>query len=478
MQIINRYGAMEPFDINRIHNAVDKAFLDVTGGHCSPRLKEIYTEYFHNNFEEEHVFAIEEIQNIVEEILMREGYYDVARSYILYREKHREERILKERVEYMEEYINGNSNAATSSETDPNANVSVKNIANLNGELWKTQNRKMQRYLMRKKLKKMYPQYEQQYIRDLESHILYVHDEASYPSPMVYCSAYSTYPFMEQGSGNMDGLSTSAPKNLHSFCGQFGNLIFLFSSQIKGAVAVAELWNDLDYYCAKDWGEDYHEHMDDVIVLKPKMTMRQMLHQYFQQIVYTVNQPAGNRCYQSPFTNVSYYDSGYWKALFEDFYFPDGTKPVWERVSFLQKEFMTWFNKERTKTLLTFPVETMALLSDGKDIIDKEYKDFTAKMYAEGHSFFTYVSDNPNGLASCCRLRNEIQENVFSFTNGLTGVQTGSCNVITLNLNRIIQDWARANEFSREYLREHFFEHADSYVAYLEAILELSLIHI
>lgn len=126
--------------------------------------------------------------------------------------------------------------------------------------------------------------------------------------------------------------------------------------------------------------------------------------------------------------------------MFEDFVFPDGTKPSWDRVSYLQKKFMNWFNEEREVTLLTFPVETMALLTDKSDIIDKEYKQITSDMYAKGHSFFTYLSDNPGSIASCCRLKNEIDENEFSFTNGLTGVQTGSCNVITLNLNRIIQD--------------------------------------
>lgn len=141
-------------------------------------------------------------------------------------------------------------------------------------------------------------------------------------------------------------------------------------------------------------------------------------------------------------TNISYYDENYWHALFDEFYFPDGTQPKWERVNWLQHDFMEWFNKERTKTLLTFPVESVALLSEDGDIKDKEWKNFVAEMYSKGHSFFTYISDNPNALASCCRLRNEIAENVFSFTNGLTGVQTGSANVITLNLNRIVQDWS------------------------------------
>lgn len=81
------------------------------------------------------------------------------------------------------------------------------------------------------------------------------------------------------------------------------------------------------------------------------------------------------------------------------------------------------------------------------DIIDKDYKDFTAEMYAEGHSFFTYISDSADSLASCCRLRNELAENTFNPTSGLTGVMTGSCNVITLNINRIVQDW-----FKGEYI--------------------------
>lgn len=135
---------------------------------------------------------------------------------------------------------------------------------------------------------------------------------------------------------------------------------------------------------------------------------------------------------------------------------------------------MQWFNEERTKTLLTFPVETVALLSENGDIKDKEWKNFTAEMYSKGHSFFTYISDNPNALASCCRLRNEIAENVFSFTNGLTGVQTGSANVITLNLNRIIQDWSNkmkklnSGDWTQKKARESW---ADLY-EYLIDILE------
>ena len=879
MQVITRDDRIVDFNIERIYNAIDKAFRDVERTTIPEDLKEKVEDWFFTNYDIDHVFTIEEIQDIVEDILMREQYYAVAKGYIIYRNEHAENRVLRERIEYMDEYGRTNANAATASETDANANVAVKNVANLNGEVWKSQNRKIQRLRMRKKLKELYPDLEQQYEKDLAHHIIYAHDESSFPvvtyytygpkevvyaklndepilasletiykmckqrevmheqdnvwckypqnlyvydrggftkvtvltrkrrhrplvivktsfgenvvvtdnhpmivsddknntveamdckekqqyrcspakdmkfenieevdltlcvdydrafsnyitthniqspyyfakryvkmnrdlgyiigffigdgnyvntsdnidfsqkdqrilnhlSEMIFesfgvvsfveynkkndmyflrvkskivtdffrnflnikdkaqhkclptnilsftedfaagiieglidsdgtikadseimirlssreciqqltmllryfgygvansvqstpfgnnrayktnytiwgviftnsvnckkfdksikwqekikhevdkwlkysdntwvnvlnvktigecsfldqcefiydittesntlvcnnlwmhnCKAVSMWPFFLHGSSDMDGLGTKPPTNLQSFCGQLGNLVFLHSAQCKGAVAYGEFFNAVDYYCTKDWGTEYHKKMEDVVMTEPCRTRRQMLHQYFQQIVYTINQPAGNRCYQSPFTNFSYFDKNYWHAVFEDFTFPDGTRPEWERVSFLQKEFMQWLNKERTHTLLTFPVETMALLSDGKDIIDKEYKEFTAKMYSEGHSFFTYISDNPDSLASCCRLRNQIQENVFSFTNGLTGVQTGSANVITLNMSRIMQDWARENEYSRQWLALHFLEDKpkESFKKYLEAILE------
>ena len=127
--------------------------------------------------------------------------------------------------------------------------------------------------------------------------------------------------------------------------------------------------------------------------------------------------------------------------MFGEFYYPDGTKPEWKAVDTLQRLFVKWFNKLRTKAIVAFPVETFAMVHNGKDIIYKKYKDLCAEMYAEGHSFFTYISDSADSLASCCRLRNQVDKNTFSPTSGLTGIMTGSCNVITLNINRIIQDW-------------------------------------
>ena len=448
-KVIKRDGRTEKFDLDKVVTALEAAFKS-QGYELPEAVQDSVISTLKARFKGEGDLHVEDIQDTIERCLMECREYDVARAYICYREKHKELRLIKDRVDYMEEYIHSDENAATSSEEDANANVSIKNMANLDGEVYKTLNRQIQRYRMRKKLEEECPEVAHQYEKDLEHHIIYTHDEASVPTVKNYCEAVTLYPMVSEGTRAMDGLGTEPPHCLSSFCGQFVNLTFLLAAQCKGAVAFGEFFNFLDYFCAKDFGEDYHLRTHELASEKPKRTILSTIHQAYQQIVYGVNQPAGNRSYQSPFTNISYYDKNYWHALFEDFYFPDGTQPKWERVDFLQRDFMNWFNKERTRALLTFPVETMALLSDGKDIIDQDYKDFTAEMYSKGHSFFTYISDNPNALASCCRLRNEIDENTFSFTNGLTGVQTGSANVITLNLNRIIQDYFDEIGFDRE----------------------------
>lgn len=444
LKVRKRDGSIQDFDINKIRKVVKDAFNTTKETVDESKLNKLLDTIGLKNYDENYIIDIETIQDSVEYILMQLGCYKTAKEFILYREKHKECRILKERLEYMMGYMQSSNNAASSSEEDSNANVSLKNVANLNAEVYKNLNRRLQRMWVKNKLNELYPSEEiyKQYEKDLENHIIYTHDEASFSVPTNYCEAVTLYPLLLNGTSTMDGLKTKPPHNLNSFCGQLVNLTFLLAAQCKGAVAFGEFFNFFDYFCVKEWGEEYTDNLDLIILhYNKKKTIKDIILQSFQQIVYSWNQPASNRGFQSPFINISYYDSNYWKALFGDFYFPDGTQPKWERVDVLQKLFMKWFNSERKKTLMAFPVETMALLTDGNDVIDKDYKNFTAEMWAEGHSFFLYLSDNPDGLSSCCRLKNKIGKNEFSFTNGLSGVKTGSCNVITLNLNRIIQDW-------------------------------------
>lgn len=443
MQVIKRDKSKEEFDISKINRAVKKAFES-----CNKKMPQYLGDMIYALFStlEGDTIGIEEIQNKVEDILMNEKHFDVAKAYIIYRNKHEESRFIRERIDYMSNYADSDDNAASSSETDPNANVTQKNVANLDGEVYKTKNRIIQRQRMKDELNILYPEVAKQYEVDVENHIIYPHDEASVPTLKFYCQADTLYPLMTEGVGNIDGVTPGPPNDLQSFSGQITNLTFLLSSQCKGAVAFGEYFIALNYYIIAEFGDKWYENLDCVVTnshCKVQRTVRDFIEKAFKQFIYGINQPAGNRSYQSPFTNVSYYDHTYFSSLFGEFYYPDGTKPEWAAINVLQKMFMKFFNKLRTKQILTFPVETLAMVHDGKDIIDKEYKDFCAEMYTEGHSFFTYISDSADSLASCCRLRNELAENTFNPTSGLTGVMTGSCHVITLNINRIVQDCDR-----------------------------------
>ena len=445
MVVIKRNNSTEDFNIEKIVKAVKKAFE--SENECfTAKTEESLRETF-NTFTFYNPLEVEHIQDMVEAFLMDKKFFKIAKAYILYREQHKNARFIRERLDYMDEYSQSDSNAATSSETDANANVTLKNVATLEGEVYKTTNRVIQRQRMKSKLNELFPEVAKNYEEDLSHHIIYTHDEASTPVLKQYCMAVSLYPLMTEGVGNIDGVTPGPPNDLQSFSGQITNLAFLLSSQCKGAVAFGEYFIALNYYIIKEFGDKWYEKVECIAssdhCLQPR-TIKDSILKAFKQFVWGINQPAGNRSYQSPFINISYYDKTYFNSLFEDFYYPDGTKPEWKAIDSLQRLFIEWFNNIRLKQVLAFPVETFAMVHNGKDIIDREYKELCAEMYAEGHSFFTYISDSADSLASCCRLRNELTENTFNPTSGLTGVMTGSCNVITLNINRITQDFYRS----------------------------------
>lgn len=444
MYVIKRDGTKEKFQSKKIEGAILKAF-QACSERVSPvmlgKIREFVTLEFQNNGEKE--ISVEDIQDKVEEFLCEGCSFKVGKAYMLYREQHKQARLIKGKLQYIHKYTDSDDSATNLSNTDDNANSNIKNAATLEGELYKDVSRIIQRSQMKELLGEINSPYRDQYVKDLEHHILYQHDE-SCPVLKPYCSAYTLYPLLMDGTTNVDGTKNHAPRHLSSFCGQFQNLIFLLSAQKKGAGAYGEFFNFFSYFCEKEWGEKYYEKADVIISNEhclEKRTIGETIDQYFQSVTHYLNQPAGNRGYQSPFTNFNVFDSYYWHAMFDGFCFPDGSKPHWEAVNWLQKRYMKWLNEERTKTLLTFPVMTVCCLTDGKDVLDKEYKDFITTQWAEGDSFFVYLSENADSISSCCRLRNEVTNNTFSSTTGLTGVQTGSCNVMTLNLNRIVQDW-------------------------------------
>ncbi len=429
--IIKRNGKREPFSVDKIKNAIQKAFLSV--GSFAPQ--EVLTNIMSRVGIHDGV-SVEEIQNQVENALMAERYYNVAKSYILYRQRHYEDREVKDKLDFLINYCNA-QNAAEGSKYDANANVEKKNIATLIGELPKSNFIRLNRRMLCDRIKDMYgKEVADKYIELLNHHFIYKNDETSIAN---YCASITMYPWLLDGTKSIGGNATR-PTNLKSFCGGFINMVFMVSSMLSGACATPEFLMYLNYFIGMEYGKDYYTRANEVVDLSTrKRTLDKVVTDCFEQIVYSINQPTGARNYQSVFWNISYYDKYYFKSIFGNFYFPDGSQPDWDSLNWLQKRFMKWFNAERLKTVLTFPVETMALLSENGDIADKEYADFTAEMYAEGHSFFTYVSDNADSLSSCCRLRNEIKDNEFSYTLGAGGVSTGSKSVLTINMNRCIQ---------------------------------------
>ena len=444
--ITKRDGKLEKFSLDKIMNAIIKAFDSVQEPIDLGVLSKILA---HLDMYEG--VKVEDIQNQVEESLMKEGYYKVAKSFILYRQSHQEDRDLTSKMQFLADYCEA-SNAATGSKFDANANVEHKNIATLIGELPKSNFIRLNRRLLTDRIKKMYgKELADKYLDLLNKHFIYKNDETSLAN---YCASITMYPWLIGGTASIGGNST-APTNLKSFCGGFINMVFMVSSMLSGACATPEFLMYMNYFIEKEYGKDYWKTPDKVVDLSTKQrTIDKMITDCFEQVVYSINQPTGARNYQAVFWNISYYDKYYFKSLFDNFYFPDGTQPDWDGLNWLQKRFMKWFNEERLKTMLTFPVETMALLTENDECKDKEYGEFTAQMYSEGHSFFTYMSDNADSLSSCCRLRNEIQDNGFSYTLGAGGVSTGSKSVLTININRTIQYAVNNNLDYLQYLGE------------------------
>ena len=441
--VIKRDGSKEEFNRNKIRDAVLKAF-GITQNSSKTMDEDIYravTEITNSVVETEDQ-SIEDIQDQIEELLMDLGYHDVAKKYILYRKEREDIRNHATRdIEFIHNFVKSDNTANAT--IDDNSNVGTKGIGVLNAEIHKVDNKLTNTEWWESFVKKRDPNFNIKVMRNDFKTILYPHDSSSQVGE-PYCMAASMYPFLLSGLEKLGGKS-AVPKNLDSFCGIYVNLNFALASEIKGAVATPEFLMYMDYFCRKEWGNNYYLKPSAKITtdycIKQK-TIGSQIDQYFQQVTYSINQIAGARGMQSPFTNFSFFDKYFFEGMFGEFVFPDGTKPEWNSTNWLQRRYLHWLNQERLKCILTFPVCSYACLTDKEgNFKDLNTFHFICSEYAQGNSFFTYLSRSVDSLSSCCRLQNAVQENTFNTTNGQIGVMTGSKNVITLNLNRIIQDW-------------------------------------
>ncbi len=492
IKVQKRDGSKENFDYNKISNAVSRAF-----GSCGIEMPQDFSEKLKLSFTKENPrdekdklipLTVETIQDRIQALLYDNGFRNVYDAYLIYRYEHKMTReYVKSQKEFIEKYKNSGNNADAT--IDDNSNVSSKNIGTLNSEAHKNDNIKTSRGMIMDKLKELFPDFDHKsYARDLCNHLIYKHDESSFAGPIAsYCASASMYPFLTRGIKGLGGLS-AAPSNLDSFCGIFVNWIFAMASQFAGAISSPEFIVCFDYFARKEWGDNYWQKVDCVISTAHctrQMTIRKQIRQHFQQVVYSINQPTASRGMQSAFWNVSYFDKPFFEGMFSNFVFPDNTKPTWESVSWLQQEFMQWFNEERLRVVMTFPVESFAMVYQNGEFLDKDTADFVTEEYARGHSFFTYISDTVDSLSSCCRLRNAVTTKEFNFTNGNMGVMTGSKSVITLNLNRIIQDcdrkfgivenggWQNNEEYIRQSITEVLERVYKYHIAYNESLWDM-----
>lgn len=441
--VIKRDGIKEEFNRNKIRDAVLKAF-GVIQNSSKTMDEDIYravTEITNSVVETEDQ-SIEDIQDQIEELLMDLGYHDVAKKYILYRKEREDIRNHATRdIKFIHNFVKSDNTANAT--IDDNSNVGTKGIGVLNAEIHKVDNKLTNTEWWESFVKKRNPNFNIKIMRNDFKTILYPHDSSSQVGE-PYCMAASMYPFLLSGLEKLGGKS-AVPKNLDSFCGIYVNLNFALASEIKGAVATPEFLMYMDYFCRKEWGNNYYLKPSVKITtdycIKQK-TIGSQIDQYFQQVTYSINQIAGARGMQSPFTNFSFFDKYFFEGMFGEFVFPDGTKPEWNSTNWLQKRYLHWLNQERLKCILTFPVCSYACLTDKEsNFKDLDTFHYICNEYAQGNSFFTYMSRSVDSLSSCCRLQNAVQENTFNTTNGQIGIMTGSKNVITLDLNRIIQDW-------------------------------------
>ena len=468
LKVVKRDRSIEDFNVQKVVNAVQKAFASVGCG-----LPEYLNTMIPALFEEGDVIDVEDIQDRVERLLMGMNP-KVAKAYILYREKAKKAREkVTYKLKFIDTYINSDNTANAT--IDDNSNVANRNIAVLNSEIHKEDNREVNLRMLRDKIKELYPEFNYKQMDVDFDTIAYLHDSSSQIG-MPYCVAISMYPFLINGIKDLGGLS-AAPKNIDSFCGMFVNLVFAVASQFKGAVATPGVLLCMDWYLRKEWGDNYYLKPEVIITSNyctRQQTIQGQIHQYFQQIVYSLMQPSGSRGNQSVFWNLSIFDKPFFDTMYGDFYFPDGSKPQWESLKWLQKDFLHWFNQERLKCILTFPVVSLCLIYQDNKFVDEDLYEFACREYSEGNSFFTYISDSADSLSSCCRLSSKISKPQFNFTNGQLSEMTGSKNVITLNLNRIVQDWCKYQNFELDEINYEWKDLTNQrkFTTYLKNILE------
>ena len=425
--IRKRDGRLEEFDQRRITIAISKAFNAVgeKDGEIHKRLSDEVVRQLYERYGEEGVPTVEEIQDLVEHTLMKNGFYEVSRAYILYREKRKELRelaFLLESGDMVDKYLQEMS-------------WYVRENANLGYSMQGLNNYLVSKVISQYWLMRIYPpEIRRAHINgDFHIHNLGILGP--------YCVGWSLPDLLMEGFGGVaNKLESKPPKHFSVALGQVVNFMYT----LQGEAAGAQAFSNFDTYLAPYIRED-------------RLTYREVL-QTMQEFLFNMNVPTrvGG---QTPFTNITM-DLRVPRFMENEGVIIGGK--IQDSVFGDFQEEMEMFNKAYLEVMLqgdakgrifSFPIPTYNVTEDFPWDYEPLWK-LTAKFGAPYFSNFINSDMKPEDVRSmCCRLRidnRELRKRGGSFFGA--NPLTGSIGVVTINMPRL-------GYLSKE--EDEFFERLD-----------------
>ena len=413
--ILKRSGQKETFQPQKIADAIFKAAQAVGGEDYAraQQLTEQAVDILRLKFSDRSP-GVEDIQDIVERVLIKNGHAKTAKAYILYREKRKGAReanaLIGATIDMFSSYLTD-----TDWNTRENANTQ-KSVNGLNNYIREAFTKKYW-------LHEIYPEE----VRDAHaSGDCHIHDLGFFGP---YCAGWDLRQLLMQGFGGIPGKVESKPaKRLRSFLGQIVNSTFT----TQGETAGAQAWSSFDTYCAP-------------FIRKDDLTHEQ-IKQSLQEFIFNINVPT-RVGFQCPFSNLTF-DIKVPSTL-KDQSVIIGGQPQDTNYGDYQKE-MDMFNLAFCEVMLegdakgrvfTFPIPTINITKDfdwNSPVVNK-FMEITCKY---GIPYFAnYVNSDlspEDAVSMCCRLRLDVTE-LRKRGGGLFGSNplTGSIGVFTINLPRI-----------------------------------------
>lgn len=265
----------------------------------------------------------------------------------------------------------------------------------------------------------------------------YLHD-APTSSFLSYCFAYDLEDLVNKGLYFIQNFNATPPKHLTTYMDFVSEFISFTSNRTSGACGLPSFLVYAYYFWSRDVKNGYY-------LKNPDYYARQAI----QEIVYRSNQPFLRHSIQSAFTNWSIFDEDYLVALFGDRQFPDGSYIIDEinEIKEFQKLAMEVVSEVRSQNMMTFPVISFALLRKDGKFVDEEFARWCCEHNMKWNDSNFFISDTVNSLSNCCRLKSDIEENLYFNSIGGSALQVGSIKVNTINLARIAYESKDKNEY-------------------------------